>query len=59
MRRTVTPSIQLSMYRHFAIVSVLLTAGLAMFVQGENGEAAKALMLQEEATAAPAASRPQ
>jgi hypothetical protein len=39
MRRTVTPAIPPSMYRHFAIVTLALTTGLAMFAQGENREA--------------------
>ena len=45
MRRAVTPVIPTSMYRHFAIITLVLTAGLAMFAEGEN----------REATAAPAA----
>ena len=39
MRRAVTPAIPPSMYRHFAIVTLALTTGLAMFAQGENREA--------------------
>ena len=38
MRRAVTPAIPPSMYRHFAIVTVALTMGLAMFADGENRE---------------------
>jgi hypothetical protein len=48
MRRAVTPVIPPSMYRHFAIITVVLTAGLAMFADGENREA-------QAAPAAPAA----
>lgn len=39
MRRSATPAIPPSMYRHFAIVTVAITAGLAMFADGENREA--------------------
>ncbi len=42
MPRITTPSIPPKMYRHFAIVTVLLTAGLAMFANGENREAVAA-----------------
>jgi hypothetical protein len=39
MRRAVTPAIPPSAYRHFAIVTLALTVGLAMFADGENREA--------------------
>ena len=39
MRRTIAPAIPPKMYRHFAVVTVLLTAGLALFADGENREA--------------------
>ena len=42
MRRTVTPAIPPKMYRHFALVTVLLTAAMAMFANGENRKAAAA-----------------
>src|SRR5690606_37238132 len=42
MRRTVTPAIPPKMYRHFALVTVLLTAAMAMFANGENRKAATA-----------------
>ena len=39
MRRAVTPAIPPSMYRHFAVMTLLLTTALAMFADGENREA--------------------
>ena len=48
MRRA-TPAIPPKMYRHFAVVTLLLTAGLAMFADGENGKAAHALVAQPQA----------
>ncbi|HYD25543.1 MAG TPA: hypothetical protein VEB68_12175 [Croceibacterium sp.] len=39
MRRAVAPAIPPKLYRHFAIVTVALTTGLAMFADGENREA--------------------
>ena len=55
MRRAVTPAIPPSMYRHFAIVTLALTTGLAMFAQGENREAqaAQAPRAQPTKPAAP------
>ena len=50
MRRA-TPAIPPKMYRHFAVVTILLTAGLALFAEGENGEAARALVAREQASA--------
>ena len=57
MRRAVTPAIPPSMYRHFAIVTVALTMGLAMFADGENREArvAQATTVAPVRSAAPAA----
>src|SRR5688500_18934 len=49
MRRAVTPAVPPSMYRHFAIVTVVLTMGLAMFAQGENREAQAAQMVARPA----------
>jgi hypothetical protein len=43
MRRA-TPAIPPKMYRHFAVVTVVLTATLAMFADGENGKAAQSLV---------------
>lgn len=42
MRRAVTPTIPPKMYRHFAVVTVLLTAAVAMFAGGENRKAVAA-----------------
>lgn len=42
MGRTLTPTIPAKMYRHFALVTLALTAGIAMFAEGENREAAAA-----------------
>ena len=39
MRPSLTPAVPPSMYRHFAVVTVLLTAILAMFAEGENRQA--------------------
>ena len=39
MRRNVTPVVPPSMYRHFAVVTVLLTVGLAIVAEGENRQA--------------------
>ena len=49
MRRTHTPAIPPQLYRHFAIVTIVLTLALAMFAEGENGEAARALATQQQA----------
>lgn len=40
MARALPSAIPPKMYRHFAVVTVLLTAGIAMFADGENREAA-------------------
>jgi hypothetical protein len=53
MRRA-TPAIPPKMYRHFAVVTILLTAVLALFADGENGEAARALVAQQAANPPPA-----
>ena len=57
MRRAVTPAIPVSMYRHFAIITLLLTTGLAMFADGENREAQAAQVVHRAPpkAAAPAA----
>lgn len=52
MRRATTPAIPLSMYRHFAVITVMLTTGVAMFANGENNEAiARQLEAEQESTA--------
>ena len=43
-----TPAIPHKMYRHFAVVTVLLTATLAMFADGENRELAAASIEQHQ-----------
>lgn len=43
------------MYRHFAIVTVVLTAGLAMLTEGENREAQAAPAIEATKPAAPRA----
>jgi hypothetical protein len=55
MRRAVTPAIPPSMYRHFAILTVVLTACLAMFAEGENREARAAPAAHAAKPAAPVA----
>lgn len=55
MRRAVTPAIPPSMYRHFAVLTVVLTACLAMFAEGENREAQAAPAAQAAKPAAPVA----
>ena len=42
MVRSLTPAIPPKMYRHFAIVTVALTAAIALFANGENREAVAA-----------------
>lgn len=42
MARTVTPTIPPKMYRHFAVVTVMLTTTVALFADGENRQAAAA-----------------
>lgn len=46
------------MYRHFALVTVVLTAGLAMFVDGENREAVAAHIEDAARRAPPAPANP-
>src|SRR5687768_1881042 len=48
MRRAATPAIPPSMYRHFAVVTLALTTGLAMFAQGENREAQAAQVVRPQ-----------
>ncbi len=55
MRRAITPAIPPSMYRHFAVLTVVLTASLAMFAEGENREARAAPTVQAAKPAAPVA----
>src|SRR5690349_19007718 len=40
MARALPSAIPAKMYRHFALITVLLTMGVAMFAEGENREAA-------------------
>ena len=54
MRRSHTPVVPPSMYRHFAVVTVLLTAILAMFAEGESRQA-QAAPAARQAPARPAA----
>ena len=54
MRRAGTPAIPPKMYRHFAIVTLALTTGLAMFAQGENREAQAAQVARPQPTRSPA-----
>lgn len=51
------PAIPWQMYRHFAVITVLITACLAMVANGENGQAADDAAEQAAAQQA-AASRP-
>ena len=55
MRRTVTPAVPPGLYRHFAAVTVVLTAALAMFADGENREAQAAQAAREPSEARAAA----
>jgi hypothetical protein len=55
MRRAVTPAVPPSMYRHFAVVTLVLTLGLAMFADGENREAREAPMQTARPRPAPQA----
>jgi hypothetical protein len=48
MRRAVTPAIPPSLYRHFAVVTVVVAAGLALFAEGEDGEARAAQVAQAQ-----------
>jgi hypothetical protein len=49
MRRASNPSITPQMYRHFAVVTVILTATMAFFASGENDQAAAAHAAQARA----------
>ena len=55
MRRSLAPVVPPSMYRHFAVVTVLLTAILAMFAEGEDlqAQAAPAAAVPADTPAAP------
>jgi hypothetical protein len=48
MARALPSVVPPKMYRHFALVTVLLTLGVAMFADGENREAAAAQVEQRE-----------
>jgi len=51
MRRASASAIPPHLYRHFAIVTVALTASLAMFADGEGREAQAAQALRQQPTA--------
>jgi hypothetical protein len=55
MRRTITPAIPPSMYRHFAIVTVVLTVGIAVFAEGESRQDQAAPAVQAAKPPAPPA----
>jgi len=48
MARTLTPAIPPKMYRHFALVTVGLTVGIAMFASGESREAMAAHVEEQQ-----------
>jgi len=48
MARALTPAVPPKMYRHFAVFTIALTAGLAMFADGENREAIAARIDQQQ-----------
>lgn len=48
MARALPSAVPPKMYRHFALVTVLLTLGIAMFADGENREAAAAQVERRE-----------
>jgi hypothetical protein len=50
MVRALPSAVPPKMYRHFALVTVLLTLGVAMFADGENREVAAAQVEQPETT---------
>ena len=54
MRRSATPAIPPSLYRHFAVLTVVAAAGLAMFADGDNREAQAAQVAQAQHVARPA-----
>jgi len=54
MARTTTPAIPAKMYRHFAVVTLALTAAIAMFADGESQSSA----VQLAGTRHPARARP-
>lgn len=58
MRRKPPPSINPRMYRHFAALTVAITALLAFFANGENHEALAAAAGDTAAPAKPRAERP-
>ena len=49
MVRALPSAIPSKMYRHFALVTVLLTTGVAMFAEGENREALAAQVEEHDA----------
>jgi hypothetical protein len=53
MARALPSVVPPKLYRHFALVTVLLTGSVAMFADGENREAAAAQVEQREDPAAP------
>ena len=48
MARLQTPAIPAKMYRHFAVVTLLLTASVAFFADGENREAVAAQVAEKK-----------
>lgn len=52
MRRSKTPPIPPQLYRHFAFVTLALTASLAMFADGESHEAQASAVQTEKPKAA-------
>lgn len=57
MRRSVTPVVPPRLYRHFAVATLLLTATVAMFAEGENRQAQAASAASGPPAAAPPAMR--
>jgi hypothetical protein len=55
MRRAITPAIPPSMYRHFAVITLVLTLGLAMFADGESRQAREVPMQTSRPRPAPQA----
>ncbi len=53
MVRTLPSAIPPKMYRHFALVTLALTASVAMFADGENREVASAQVVERDAPPPP------
>lgn len=52
MARVTQPKIQMKIYRHFAVVTIVLTLGIAVFADGESREAIQAEGPSQPATVA-------